>query len=66
MNRIDELIEHYVCKEPDQIRAMIDTILDEVYDTIISQDPSVKLILHEPYRSIAKAVNDYFYEEVEE
>ncbi len=80
MNRIEQLagkiIEETVERESNTFNARLnihdlkrfaDRILEEVTDVICECDPSPKMILHEPYRTVDCAITDHFYdEEVEE
>lgn len=43
---------------PTHLAAFVNQLVDDVCDTIIECDPSPKMILHEPYRSIVSAVDE--------
>jgi hypothetical protein len=47
--------------EPAAAKALARSILDKVDDIIIESDPSSKMILHEPYRTIRNSVDEWFF-----
>jgi len=46
--------------DPVAAKALAQSILDKVDDIIIESDPSPKMVLHEPYRTIRNSVSEWF------
>lgn len=65
MSRIEELAEQsgmtqYVAADNKFLERFAELILDDVCDVIIESDPSEKMMLHEPYRSIISDIMQRF------
>ncbi|MES2367673.1 MAG: hypothetical protein V4563_17485 [Pseudomonadota bacterium] len=60
MTRIEILVSESKSKK-ELARKMI----DEIRAIICDSDPSPKMILQEPYRTILQNIEDYFYESIE-
>jgi hypothetical protein len=49
----------------DMIR-LIELVMEECQEVVCSSDPSPKMILHEPYRTIVDNITEHFYGEEDE
>jgi len=49
----------------DELEKFAEAIVDECCDVVIGSDTDPKMILHEPYRSIVRDIQDHFYGEEE-
>lgn len=62
---IEEIINHVLDGKEEAVREDIDKILqlviDRVDNAILESDPSPKMILHEPYRTVRNNVLEVFY-----
>jgi len=48
------------CSNYKEMEKFAQLIIDECIDAVIESDPSEKLIVHEPYRSIINAIEEKF------
>jgi len=52
--------------DPDVIERFAELVVDKCADAVIDSDPSVKMVLHEPYRTVMDNVLRVFDEDKDE
>lgn len=43
------------------LQKFVDEIIDKCLDVVIESDPSTKMIMHEPYKTIMDNISEYWY-----